>query len=313
MNKLNSQYLKVVYKGLIDQKSIRDINKDIRKITIQQKNDGLPFNIKQEKYCDKLVKKAKVKLNDSKIEPTLDLASQIALIVYNVFKKEDAYQQMKTFSYEYAKKEETKLKEKTINDSINDSFDYLKKIDWGNKKKAEEQVEKAKIFYLASSHDDCAVDHLDWQGKIYIDENWKKLIKNIEYKQKIQNYIDDQKIKVFQWVIGKPVWFITRPNCRHYFKKLSVQEVLTINTSTLIDKYKMHRKIGSKDQQTLYHSTNKSWYTKENIENIIEKYEERLSYHKSLYDVQKNDELKKEMEKDRLLIKKWKSYLQNRK
>ena len=46
LNKLNSQYLKVVYKGLIDQKSIRDINKDIRKITIQQKNAGLPFNIK---------------------------------------------------------------------------------------------------------------------------------------------------------------------------------------------------------------------------------------------------------------------------
>ena len=250
-------------------------------------------------------------MNNSKLEPTLDIASQIALIVYDVFKKEDAYQQMKLFSYEYAKKEETKLKKQIIDDSIDDSFDYLIKIDWGDRNKAEEQVEKAKIFYLASSHDDCAIDHLDWQGKIYIDENWKKLIKSAELKKKIQNFINQNEIKTFQWVIGKPVWFITRPNCRHYFKKLQVKEVMENDLNTLIKINKMHRKIGSKDQQTIYHSTKKSWYTRENIENIIAKYEDRLSYHKSLYDVQPNEELKKEIEKDKLLIKKWKAYLQN--
>ena len=34
---------------------------------------------------------------------------------------------------------------------------------------AENRAE-GKWFYLASSHDDCAKDHKDWQGKLYVDD-----------------------------------------------------------------------------------------------------------------------------------------------
>ena len=48
-----------------------------------------------------------------------------------------------------------------------------------------------------------------------------------------------------------------------------------------------------------------------NILNIIEKYEERLAYHKKMYEVSGLEELKNYIEKDKILIKKWKEYLQN--
>lgn len=231
------------------------------------------------------------------------LPSEISLVVYEVFRETGACQEMKSFSYEYARKEEELAKETLINKALNSN---------GRDLKDREDAENAKIFFLASSHDDCAKDHLNAQGKMYIDEDWQRVVRNDEVREEIRIYVKRNNIKTFQWVINKPTWFITRPNCRHFFEQLPVKEVLSYDVDTLIDKYKMHSKIGNRRQQTLYHSTDRTWYTRENIENIIGKYEERLEYHNSLYEIQKNDELRKEIMKDKLLIKKWKSYLQNK-
>ena len=89
-------------------------------------------------------------------------------------------------------------------------------------------------------------DHIEYQGQIYIDENWKKLISNSnnELKVAIENYIRINNIKSYQWVIDKPVWMITRLNCRHFAKVLSVSEVLNNPTWQLLVKNKMTMKEG---------------------------------------------------------------------
>lgn len=311
MNKLNNKYIKEIYYGLISKKNIREIHKNIRKITLAQKNSGLPYDLSQEKYAVKTFKSFKKKVDNASFDTTVDLVSQISLFVYDLLKKNNIYQNMNKISYFVAKETEANEKNKVISDSLKENESYFIKIDWGDRYLSEEKVENAKIFYLISRHNDCAQDHKEYQGKIYIDSNWKRFIKSKELRQKIQDFIDKKNIKTFQWVIGKPVWLITRPNCRHYFEKVSFNEVDSNSIDDLLLAKKMSSEVGGTRGQTIKHSTKREWYTKENIENIIRKYEERLSYHQSLYDVQKNEELKRDIEKDKLLIKKWKAYLQN--
>ena len=147
-----------------------------------------------------------------------------------------------------------------------------------------------KWFYLCSSHADSAKDHVDYQGKIYIDDN-----------------CDDPKclalarmyhMQSYQWVIGKPVWMVTRPNCRHYFKALTYNEVAGKSYESLIKEHKMHRKIGNRPlMQTLKGG--------EDINVVIKSYEERLRLHLSMNKARPNQFLQRAIDKDRILLKKW--------
>lgn len=231
-----------------------------------------------------------------KTDGSLDVA--IGLWVFDRFEKTKVYQQTNTISYEVGKKYETDNKDQVIHREV----------------KENRKLEVPRIFYLASSHNDCAEDHLDYQGKVYVDEKWESCITDTSIKLEIRKYINAHNVKTFQWVIGKPVWFITRPNCRHYFKSIDTEEVLNKSVKDLIKNHKMHSKIGKSDTQSYKHPLKKDWYTRENVENIIRKYEERYEYHKSLWEVNKHlQSAKRAMEKDLLMIKKWKEYLQNMK
>jgi len=170
-----------------------------------------------------------------------------------------------------------------------------------------------KSFFLVSKHSDCAKDHIEYQGQIYIDENWKKLISNSnnELKVAIENYIRINNIKSYQWVIDKPVWMITRPNCRHFAKVLSVSEVLNNPTWQLLVKNKMTMKEGDRElRQTLRHnmSSKKGNYNEKNINAIIDKYKERLELHTELNKVKSTQELRHAITKDKFLIKKWQNF-----
>lgn len=147
-----------------------------------------------------------------------------------------------------------------------------------------------KWFYLCSSHADSAKDHAPYQGKVYIDDN-----------------CDDEKclalarmyhMQSYQWVLGKPVWMVTRPNCRHYFKALTYSEVAGHSYQWLIDEHKMSRKIGNRPlMQTLKGG--------QDIDIVIKSYEERLRLHLSMNNVRPNQFLQRAIDKDRLLLKKW--------
>ncbi|MBO5711888.1 MAG: hypothetical protein J6R47_03530 [Acholeplasmatales bacterium] len=83
------------------------------------------------------------------------------------------------------------------------------------------------IFYITSFYGDCAHDHADYQGKIYVDEDWQNIAPKDRIDE-IEQYINSNKIMTVQEVMDAPVYLTTRPNCRHYFQYISIDEVLGI-------------------------------------------------------------------------------------
>lgn len=91
------------------------------------------------------------------------------------------------------------------------------------------------VFYIAAYFGDCAEDHVAYQGKIYVDENWEDIAPKSRYDE-IAAYINANKIKTVQEAIGPDCnYFTTRPNCRHYFQMISIDEVLGIKNNKDLD------------------------------------------------------------------------------
>lgn len=300
-----------MYDGLIKRKTFKEIHQDIQRITTTFENKGVVYGKNMQAYALNLAHKSKKQIdgiisaiNNSSANlltfkgvsvETLDLTPDVIIAswLFKKFDKEKVYQKTNTISYDVAKKYEAVYKNELIEEEI----------------KHNRALPIPRVFYLCSTHSDCAQDHLLWQGRFYIDEKWRDLVKNDLVKKDIAKYIVKNNVKTYQWVIGKPVWLITRPNCRHYFKAIDTLEVLAKDVNTITRNHKLHTKEGKKETKTIKHPINQEWYKRENVEDIIKKYEERLEYHLSMWNVKKSQPIKRAIEKDRLLIKKWKEYL----
>lgn len=151
----------------------------------------------------------------------------------------------------------------------------------------QENRTNGKWFYLASSHDDCAKDHEDWQGKLYVDD--KAPAEVIEYAR-------SRGLYTLQWVMDRPVWLITRPNCRHYFVAMGIREVKRSTITKLKKRHKTHTREGDREFQTPRHA-------------MVEEYTDRLRMLRALYREHPTEKLKKEIQKAELLVKKWKNSL----
>lgn len=146
---------------------------------------------------------------------------------------------------------------------------------------------EGKWFYMASSHNDSAKDHAPYQGRLYYDDKAPEEIIRWAYSRGLYS---------IQWVMDGPVWFITRPNCRHFFKALNFDVVKKYNNKELIRRYKLHRMDGDKSLATPRGVT-------------VEEYEDRLRMLKAMYQEHKTERLRREIQKVELLIKKWKKLL----
>ena len=144
-----------------------------------------------------------------------------------------------------------------------------------------------KWFYMASSHTDSAKDHLPYQGKLYYDDKAPEEIIKWAYRKGLYS---------IQWVMGAPVWFITRPNCRHFFKSLDFDIVKKYSQKEITRRYKLHRKDGDKSLATPRGVT-------------VEEYEDRLKMLKAMNKEHTTERLRREIQKVELLIKKWKNML----
>ena len=240
----------------------------------------------------------------------MDIA--LASFVFKEIKKTDFNRFTSKVIYSRARDIESKEKEQTIIDTINDSReeeDTGRLVDNDTGETHDFENEPI-VFYLTSEHLDSALDHKDYQGKIYIDEKRERLITDEFLKEMIKDYIKKNDIKTFQWVIGRPVWFITRPNCRHWFRQITIEQAFSEQIEKLLRDYDMFSPIGHRRWvQTLPHSTKKSRYKIENVKNIIEQYKERLKTHEAMYREAPCEELKGAIVKDKLLISKWTDYL----
>lgn len=294
MTAVRNNCVAIIYDGFVKNKSIRDIHKELKQATINEKRIDLNFMYENGKnlvkrlnrLIDKRTAVEQASIISGKKETQADA---IAVLFLLFFARLDGGNFVGKGITQSLDEDEGKEKEILINETI------------------ESARENSQIFYLASQHNDCAKDHRDYQGKYYVDENWQNYTNN----PKVGDFIRTHNIKTFQWVTSKPVWFTTRPNCRHYFRALNTDEVLGEKKSNLISKYNMQRQVGQRGtMQTLSHPTNAKWYSeKKNIEGIISKYEERLAMHEKMYQKFKHDDLKRLINKDKELIKKWKIYL----
>lgn len=82
------------------------------------------------------------------------------------------------------------------------------------------------VFWLVSSFGDSAKDHVNFQGRIYIDKNWESIITDEETKNKIRDYIASNNTLTKQDVEDNDPYLTTRPNCRHTWLAMSTDEVI---------------------------------------------------------------------------------------
>lgn len=323
LSNLKNKYLAIIYGGLSKQQSVKEIHKRLFEETINQKKLGKATSAKMlnvafsstnvlSKRINNIASikkqmKAKYGVDDS----SANLPIILGLFVFDLIKKKKVEKSMSIVIIKEADKNEGETKDKVIADTLRQNLDKSRAEVLKSTEMSEIDTDKIMIFYLASAHKDSASDHAPYQGKMYVDENWETIPMHWALHNAIAYYIKTHDVKTMQWVIGKPVWFITRPNCRHYFKELSVKEVLATARTKLIKKYDMKTAIGDRQYlQTMKHSTSKEWYDDvRNAQLLLNSYRERLSMHEMMYHENPCATIKNAIAKDKFLIQKWEKYI----
>lgn len=224
---------------------------------------------KKTPYSDKYLLAYALKLTNKAKKVSADGSGLLAIALFDLFKRDKSNEKAKKIINQRTQTVAEREKEDAIDNFIDKSRD------------------NGEWFYLASSHDDCAADHLAYQGKLYVDEKAPEDV--IEYARKKGLY-------TVQWVMNGPAWFITRPNCRHFFVSLTLKQVMKNSVKKLKKRYNTHSMEGHKALAT------------PKTEAIAE-YEDRLKLLKKLYNEYPTDTLKAEILKTEMLLKKWKKAL----
>lgn len=154
------------------------------------------------------------------------------------------------------------------------------------------------VFFLVSKHEDSAKDHEGYQGRIYVNAKWREIVTDKADRKLVNVYISKNRTQTFQWVVGEPVYMITRPNCRHYFMGLPIKEVVSHTEDELLERHGMIHEVGIRGgMQTL---------RTRDILSTIDTYERRIAYFSALNEACPTQELKNAIEKNRFLVRRWK-------
>ena len=141
-------------------------------------------------------------------------------------------------------------------------------------------IENREHFALVSKHLDSAIDHVDYQGKIYLLTNDLQ-----ESELLLANKLGINK--TLSSVIHDKPYLITRPNCRHYFITLSESDIGDKSVDTLLKENKMITKVGSRVIKNLRNNTSI-----------------KLNYYKELYKVRRVPYLASRIKKLKELVEK---------
>ena len=183
---LKNRYLATIYEGVLIGESTKRIHKRLFDQTIEDKPQ----------YADKYLLGMMIKMaNKAKKLPETDAGLLAAALFDLIHDSKISDKAKKLINYDTQKEAESK-KQAEIEDFI------------------EKNRGDGKWFYLASSHDDCAKDHIPYQGKLYVDE---------KAPDSAIQFAKSRGLYTVQWVMGSPAWFITRPNCRHYWQRENEQ------------------------------------------------------------------------------------------
>ena len=148
-------------------------------------------------------------------------------------------------------------------------------------------------FFLASSHPKPAKDHAAWEGRMYYDEDWEQYAAEADH-DRIRAYIRNHKLRSVQWVVGPPVYLVTRRNCKHFLTNVPLEEVLHSSAKSLLKRHKLYMA------------------NEEPVSNEVRAYREyynRLKVEEALHELIPNEQLAKDISKDRKLLAKWRNLL----
>lgn len=263
--KLKNKYLAIIYFGILRHKTVRQIHKELYDSTVNSKvvdKKLLTFAGKTATKLKKLDKGAGKYIG-------IGLAGLANILISELIDK-GLDEKMKKIINSSTRDEAERKKGQIIEENI------------------KENRKQGKVFYLASSHNDCAIDHKPYQGKIYVDKDWKQY----DYDGLIGKYINNHNIKTVQWVMGEPAWFITRPNCRHYFISLKTDDILNKSVKKLKEDNNSHSKEGDREYQTPRKMN-------------LEKYKEKLRTLEALYAKYPTEKLKRMIDKVKMLIQRY--------
>lgn len=217
---------------------------------------------------------------------------------YNKVSKQSFSSLRKSGAYELEYDDELKLRKNIVYGYLRKQFDVLEhnKNELANEyeyRAKDDEVrgllESGSIFYLCSSHINPAKDHADWEGKIYVDEDWMDKCEDSD-KKRIAAYIRNHKIVSVQWVTGAPVWLVYRPNCKHYLIPVSVDEVLGNSAKKLLKEHDMYME--NEPEQSYEYGQYKTYYERSKM----------LQYLKKMFDA---EDLDKDLRNTNKLVKKW--------
>lgn len=158
-------------------------------------------------------------------------------------------------------------------------------------------LETQNVFFIVNSFADCADDHKHLQGKIYYDKRYKSFNLPKEVKEQVAKIIKDKDMLSMQDAIDDPFWLTTRPNCRHRFVPITIEQAMG-NVNELLEKLKL-KKGTYKDQN--YQDSQELRY----IERTIRKHKAQLKQCEELYKDEPTKKLEKNIKYYRKLVKKW--------
>ena len=108
------------------------------------------------------------------------------------------------------------------------------------------------VFFLCSKHNNCADDHVNYQGKIYVDRFWRTKVSGSEYTA-VLRFIKDNDVMTIQEAMGGPIWLGTRPYCKHFFIPIGTSAVLKSNNNKeILEEYHARHRTSLYDSDDYY-------------------------------------------------------------
>lgn len=254
LNKLRRAYLYAIYFGILNKKQWYEIHDKILKETIKYQKPTIDTS--------KMYMIATAILTETRgIPKDSENTGLLLFLLLN-----GAYHWFKKPMNEIINTEENVLKSEYLTNMINNAR------------------EEKQVFYLCSKHNDCAKDHEDWQGRIYVDEHWDFY----DQEKGVLEFLNKNRIPTIQWVMSHPPYLVTRRNCRHFFRAVYSKDVLSKNVDKLIEENKMSFKSGNYAQMS-----------SKKIAAI-----EKLKFYEELYKVSKEPSIMKNIKRYREIISK---------
>ena len=73
------------------------------------------------------------------------------------------------------------------------------------------------VLYYVPRHPRCAEDHADYEGRYYVDADWRDKVADPRDRRELARFVEKNRIGTVQDISGRAPWLTTRPNCRHRF------------------------------------------------------------------------------------------------